>query len=415
MKPSFEQENPFRGTFGNLENFVDHVSETLRCPITIEDTNHRLLAYSMHDDRTDSARISTIIGRRVPEKVINALWKDGVIPTLNKSDDPVRIRSIDDIGLGDRVAITIRKNTEILGYIWALEVEKKLDEEDFLLLKQAASSAKNQLMKLQITREKQQENYQEFFWQLLTGHIDDENDINRHFERLHLSPPPLFSVVVFQFSSSINETTEKQIAYLLKTTQKVDVIFHTSDQKNLVLLVSPKKSEHPTDAIDSFIKTFIHQMKERFFVTMITGGYGTLCEKLTLIEHSYKEATAVLKIKTRLSNETDSIYNYQKLGIYQFIDVIYEKRKADNYNNTSITLLSKYDERHQTNLLETLETYLDKDCNINKASSALHVHVNTLNYRLKRISEISEIDLKDPNEKTTIYIDLKIRKYGALL
>lgn len=39
----------------------------------------------------------------------------------------------------------------------------------------------------------------------------------------------------------------------------------------------------------------------------------------------------------------------------------------------------------------------------------LNIHVNTLNYRLKRISKIAEIDLKNINEKFTIYLEIKLR------
>ena len=77
--------------------FADRISSVLGCPITIEDGNHRLLAYSTHDDTTDQARIMTIIGRRVPEKVINSLWKDGFIPALLKEDVPIKIGAINDV------------------------------------------------------------------------------------------------------------------------------------------------------------------------------------------------------------------------------------------------------------------------------------------------------------------------------
>ncbi|WLR51363.1 PucR family transcriptional regulator [Bacillus tianshenii] len=407
----FDQDNPFKGTFGNLENFVDHVSETLQCPITIEDANHRLLAYSMHDDRTDSARISTIIGRRVPEKVINTLWKDGIIPALNKQDEPVRVHSISDIGLGDRVAIAIRKKQQVLGYIWALEVDRKLTDDDYTLLQQAATSAKNQLMQLQIRREKQEENYQEFFWQILTGHVDSETEAIKQFERLQVTPPPSFAVVVLQFTDVIRQKSEKQIEYLLKTTQKVNVVFYTIDQNELVLLVSPKLPEQPYEAIDTFINTFIVQMNERFSVKNIAGGCGTIYENLQKVSNSYQEANSVLKIKSRFPKEIESIYNYQSLGIYQFLDVIYEKRVAEKFENKTIKQLKDYDQKHNSSLLETLEAYLDEDSNINRAAKSLHIHVNTMNYRLKRIAEIGELDLKDPNQKTTLYIDLKILKY----
>lgn len=84
--------NSFKVTFNNLEEFADIISEILQCPITVEDVNHRLLAYSTHDERTDSARVATIMGRRVPEKVINNLWKEGIIPALLKSREPIHVK-----------------------------------------------------------------------------------------------------------------------------------------------------------------------------------------------------------------------------------------------------------------------------------------------------------------------------------
>ena len=126
--------NPFKKSFFDLKELVDSIHENLLCPVTIEDTNHRLHAYSSHEDDTDAARIGTIISQRVPEKVINRLWKEGIIPKLMQSDAALRIPHIEDIGLRDRVAIAIRKNNEILGYIWVVEGPRKLTNEQLDLL-----------------------------------------------------------------------------------------------------------------------------------------------------------------------------------------------------------------------------------------------------------------------------------------
>lgn len=99
--------DPFKYSLDRLEDVADQISDVLNCPITIEDTHHRLLAYSTHNDFTDPARTSTIISRRVPEKVINRLWKDGIIPTLLKTDEPLRVPQIAEVGLSSRVAISI--------------------------------------------------------------------------------------------------------------------------------------------------------------------------------------------------------------------------------------------------------------------------------------------------------------------
>lgn len=92
MNFAIYEKRSFRVSFDSLEEFADVISEILQCPITIEDVNHRLLAYSTHDERTDSARIATIMGRRVPEKIINNLWKEGIIPALLKNPEPIRVK-----------------------------------------------------------------------------------------------------------------------------------------------------------------------------------------------------------------------------------------------------------------------------------------------------------------------------------
>ena len=77
----------------------------------------------------------------------------------------------------------------------------------------------------------------------------------------------------------------------------------------------------------------------------------------------------------------------------------------------SILKLKEYDMNNQTYLLQTLTVYLEKDCNPNEASSNLHIHVNTLNYRLKRISEVGNIRLKDPIQKMSLFLNIKLNQY----
>ncbi|MGG4488436.1 PucR family transcriptional regulator [Metabacillus idriensis] len=392
-----------------LEDVADRISEVLQCPITIEDINHRLLAYSTHDDCTDPARISTIIGRRVPEKVINSLWRDGTIPMLLQTDEPIRVKNIDEVGLGNRIAISIWKNNEVLGFIWALEINKKLTDDELELLKKAAQVVKNKLLNLHNRKSKKEERNQEFFWKLLTGHIHEENDIINGFHTIGITPPAQHSVVLFRFSDEIKEPTEKQINYLLQTTQQVQIILSTQDQNELIILLAPKSGE-PLSDIKQFVDWTILQLKERFMIDDVKAGIGSIYKDAEQIELSYKEAIAVQNIKKRFVNETKGLISFSELGIYQYLDLLNEKRKQEGFVNYPLRKLKEYDEMHHTNLVETLEVYLDKDSNVNDAAKALNVHVNTLSYRIKRISQIAELDLRDPNQKITVYLNLKLDK-----
>jgi len=403
--------DPFKENFDTLEEFADRISEVLNCPITIEDANHRLLAYSTHDERTDQARIATIIGRRVPEKVINNLWKEGIIPKLLETNEPVRVKNINEIGLGDRIAISIWKNEEVLGFIWAVEIEKALGDEEVELLKKAANVLKNKLLQLQIRKYKREERSQEFFWKLLTGHIKSRQEISEAFYEAQITAPSTFSIAIFRFQEDITPEAERQISYMLKTMHRLKIVLYTIDCNDLILLLSLDAVEDPLDEQRDFVDYFRGNMYERFDVTQIKASCSSIYSSHDHIEKSYKEALNVLDMKSKFPEETKEIINYQELGIYQFLDVILEKRVHDQFENHSLKKLTDYDLRHNSNLVETLEVFLNNDNNINEAAKELNVHMNTLSYRLKRISEIGDINLKDVNQKITLYIDIKLMRY----
>jgi DNA-binding PucR family transcriptional regulator len=406
--------DPFKTAFDSLDEFADLISQVLQCPITIEDANHRLLAYSTHDERTDAARIATIIGRRVPEKVINQLWKEGTIPALLETVEPIRVKSMNDIGLGDRVAISIWKQDEVLGFIWAIEIDKTLTDEDLTLLKKAADAVKSKLLQLQTRKNKKEERSQEFFWKLLTGHLRDQEEIIEHFQTLQITPPSAYAIFVFQFPHNITNKEEHEISYLLKTAQRMKIILNTIDCNQLILLVQASHIENPFQELDHFAENFVLKMQDRYGMKNINPVYSSIYENYQKMGKAYKEALSVLTIKEKFPSDTMGIFSYQRLGIYQLFQMIMENRNMEVYENYSLKRIQEYDQKHKSNLIETLEVFLDKDSNINEAAKELNVHANTLNYRLKRITEIGEVNFKDPNQKMLLYLDLKLAKYQGI-
>jgi DNA-binding PucR family transcriptional regulator len=192
---------------------------------------------------------------------------------------------------------------------------------------------------------------------------------------------------------------------------RLKIVLYTIDCNDLILLLSLDAVENPLDEQRDFVDYFRGNMYERFDVTQIKASCSSIYSSHDHIEKSYKEALNVLDMKSKFPEETKEIINYQELGIYQFLDVILEKRVQDQFENHSLKKLTDYDLRHNSNLVETLEVFLNNDNNINEAAKELNVHMNTLSYRLKRISEIGDINLKDVNQKMTLYIDIKLMKY----
>ncbi|ARA98207.1 PucR family transcriptional regulator [Geobacillus thermodenitrificans] len=404
--------DPFRGEFDSLEEFADRVSDVLRCPVTIEDANHRLIAYSAHDDHTDPARTATIISRRVPEKVINSLWKQGAIPALLKSREPVRVPPIEGVGLGSRVAVSIWKNDEVIGFIWVLETNRTLSPEEMEWLKLAAKAAKNKVLQLYMRKNKKEERVQELFWKLLTSHIATEDEIRAHLAAVQITAAPQFAVVVFRFAADLTTEMERQISYLLQTTQQLPLLLYTTDRRNVILLAAPK-TDQPLKELNEFIESFSAKMKERFHIHDVQSGFGGVYESYRLIEKSYREALAVLALKEKFGNEIKTVYGYAQLGIYQFFDFLLEKKRQGEWANPALAKLHIYDKKHHSDLVKTFETFFDHNENVQETADALNIHPNTLAYRLKRIADIAELDLNDMNQKIKLYIDIKLAKYEA--
>lgn len=404
-------DDPFDQNFESLEALVDTISEVLHSPVTIEDDNHRLIAYSSHDSESDAARVATIIGRRVPEKVIRALWQQGFMQQIVESNTPVSIPAISSIGLGNRMAIAIRKQRTIIGYIWVLETNGRLSEEASRMLMKAAHAATTKLLQQQIKKRKEEKGHEDFFWQLLTGHLTTEGGIREKSAMLGIELPALYRVIVLEFQSEIQDK-QQQIEYMITTTQRIRILLYTLKNNQLILLSDLKPGQSKEDDFEDFSYMF-EQMQQRFGFSPTEGGSGSVYGDYTQVELCYREALTVLQIKQRFPQELRNVYLYSDLGYYRLLPSILEISRIHCIDNQCLKKLRQYDQDHNSDLLHTLEVFLCSDSNVKAAAELLHVHINTLSYRLKRIGEIGGIDLDSIDQKVTVFLDLKIQKLNG--
>ena len=80
------------------------------------------------------------------------------------------------------------------------------------------------------------------------------------------------------------------------------------------------------------------------------------------------------------------------------------------YCDKLIIPLIEYDVTNGSELLGTLECYLNHEMNLQDAAQAMYIHKNTLKYRLQKIQEILGVKLKDTTVIASIKLALKIRK-----
>lgn len=74
----------------------------------------------------------------------------------------------------------------------------------------------------------------------------------------------------------------------------------------------------------------------------------------------------------------------------------------------ALEILKKYDGENDTELFETLRAYVGTGCSQRDTAGLLHVHLNTLKYRLGRLRELTGVDFKNQEEVFYLWLSLRI-------
>ncbi|GAB6110135.1 helix-turn-helix domain-containing protein [Fusibacter bizertensis] len=81
-----------------------------------------------------------------------------------------------------------------------------------------------------------------------------------------------------------------------------------------------------------------------------------------------------------------------------------------NYTQNLLSPLLEYNNASREDFLTTLVTYLKSNCNWSYTKEHLHIHGNTLTYRLSRIEEILKLDLNDYQDRLRLQIAFEIQE-----
>ncbi len=99
---------------------------------------------------------------------------------------------------------------------------------------------------------------------------------------------------------------------------------------------------------------------------------------------------------------------------YEFYQILNECPNRDaflDYVHPAINILTRYDEEKDGQLLTTLKSYIDCGLSSKDTAAALFVHRNTLTYRLKKITELTGVDLENISEVMRLDRSMKILEF----
>ena len=97
------------------------------------------------------------------------------------------------------------------------------------------------------------------------------------------------------------------------------------------------------------------------------------------------------------------------LGLYQLLTALGDTHEARRFFRKTLGKLIAHDQEHNSELVATLEGFFASHGNLSQTAKRLHIHRNTLTYRLERISTIAQLNLNDPDARFSLQLALKLR------
>ena len=121
-------------------------------------------------------------------------------------------------------------------------------------------------------------------------------------------------------------------------------------------------------------------------------GLSNSCRGAATFPAGFGEARHAL-LGTTVLHAQPAAMTYDELGPYKYFLRMSLEGVRDSHRD-AVARLADYDRSRSTSLLRTLEEFLRRRGNISATAEALFVHPNTLRQRLRRIMEISGLDLR---------------------
>lgn len=320
--------------------------------------------------------------------------------------------------------IKIGRSRDTLAHLVIVEEREIYREQDFMTIIQAANVLAIKLNFNRFVQTLARKTCNELIKELLAGKNQDEETIIKRGELAGWDLTLPYQLYIFRFKDyyQFHDEEDGEGVYLLFDYQeKVIRFLHRImksrfpyryiifDYQDDILLLVNIHTEDIEEQRRQVVKMVKEELENKFRKLEFNIGAGSYYHNCLEIRKSYQEGLKALRV-LKNGNIPEEILFFEDIGILQVLWDL-DRPNLVNFTHEMLGELIKYDQDSQTDLINTLGVFLSSDGRINQTAEKLHVHPNTVSYRIKRIHEILGYDLKDFDTKVNLSIAYKIYKF----
>ncbi|PRB01957.1 PucR family transcriptional regulator [Microbacterium sp. MYb64] len=398
---------------GDLFALANAIATLLNAPVTIEDRNSRVVAFSGRQDEADPARVETVLGRQVPERFTRQLEERGVFRDLYRSEDPIDIDPVDADGVPSipRVALAVRAGDEILGSIWAA-VREPLTADRVRALKDSAGLVALHMLRRRAGADVERRLRADLLATVLeggSGAADAASRLRLDGHRCVVLALAAADRTRDESSADARAIAERQhiadaFAMHLGAVYLRSAVAPIGD---VVYAVVGIRADHgDADLRASRVASdFLGRLGSTREVRV---GVGTVAEDVQGIPASRVNADRALRVLQH-SPHREPVALFTTVQVDALLVELGDLARARGDQPTGpVRLLIDHDREKGTQLVETLRAWLDAFGDVSIAAARIYTHPNTFRYRLRRLAEISGLDLADPESRFSAMMQLRL-------
>ena len=333
---------------------------------------------------------------------------------LSASEPPTAEFPMPSIGFSRLVAPVVLREG-VVSYLSLLDEGRGFREIDRLAIVRAAAACAIEMLRESAALEAEDRVGATFLDDLLTGVTVSPEAVRRLAPRLGFDLTLPHLVLVFQRSSPDAEisrarrpaedsSTPSALQAAIEqeaSRRRVRVISRGWEERAAVLypITQPDQSRTEIPAIASAVGSRLG--------TLVSVGVGQLAASPDAIPNAYREALGALTLGTRLFGPGRVTY-YADLGLYRLLLAMNGTAELRSFYQETLGKLFEHEKRGDGELIRTLEAYFAGRSSPTEAAERLHVHRNTLLYRLRRIQAVTGLDLDDPETRLALNLALHV-------
>jgi PucR C-terminal helix-turn-helix domain/GGDEF-like domain len=397
-----------------LQAIVDSIATRAGRPALIEDRRQRVVVYSEQTEPMDEVRRLSILRRQTTAEVI-AFFRD---VGVQQATCAIRTPACPRLGMLPRVCIPIRHGDLLLGFLWFLDPDQSMTDEEIASVSPTTTDLALALYRENLSGEIASRRETEAVRLLLADEPDErQHGVFALLDEGALADDGPAIAMVAKLSVHPGERPD-DLARIAMEQALLDSrrwlgprqAVHLSRYDHGVLLVRCQRRRGDVELQD--IAAHLNASLQGAAcglpsVSEAVVGVGQVRSGLADLRDSYDEAALAMRVALQLP-AAGPIAWWSKLGVYRVLSQL----SGEDLRNASVHpgLEKLLGDPLHLPLLETLETYLDLACSAGATAQQMNLHRTSLYYRLQRVEELADTTLKDGNERLSLHLALKVAR-----